>query len=235
MAFNHHTKVGGQEMGLYVANPQGEGPFPAIVVIQHAWGVDEFTRAMADQLAQAGYVAAAPQLYHRIPEEGNGLEMMQQLRDVEVVADVQATVDWLEQRSEVDNERMGIIGFCMGGRVSYLMAAAEPRFKAAVVYYGGNIQKAWGEGGPTPYECSEDIRSPILFHFGAQDQNPSPEDMERYDTELTRLGKVHEFHSYPDAGHAFMDFTNADRHREAAARLSWPRTLGFLARYLGAG
>ncbi|HKK05002.1 MAG TPA: dienelactone hydrolase family protein [Gammaproteobacteria bacterium] len=230
--FNHHTTVDSQQMGIYAAVPQGEGPFPAVVVIQHAWGVDEFTRTMADRLAEAGFAAAAPQLYHRLAQEGNGLEMMKQLRDVEVIADVDATVDWLGGQPTVDGDRIGIIGFCMGGRVSYLMAAANPKIKASVVYYGGNIQKAWGEDVPTPFERSGEIHAPILFHFGVDDANPSPQDMALYDTELTRLGKVHEFHSYPNAGHAFMDFTNPDRHREAAARLSWPRTLGFLNRYL---
>jgi len=233
--FNHHTNVDNQPMGIYAAFPQGEGPFPAVVVIQHAWGVDEFTRTMADRLAAAGLVAAAPQLYHRLAEQGSGLEMMKQLRDAEVIADVDATVDWLGRQVPVDAERVGIVGFCMGGRVSYLMAAANPKVKASVVYYGGNIQKAWGEGVPTPFERSEDIDAPVLFHFGAEDGNPSPQDMELYDSELTRLGKVHEFHSYPGAGHGFMDFTNPDRHHESAARLSWPRTLGFFNRYLGAG
>jgi len=230
--YTHEITVDSQPMGLYTAFPPSQGSSPAVVVIQHAWGVDEFTRTMVDRLAEAGYVAAAPQLYHRLTQEANGLEMMKQLRDTQVIADVDATIDWLAEQSQVDGDRIGIIGFCMGGRVSYLMAAANPLIKASVVYYGGNIQKPWGEGGATPFERSEEIAAPILFHFGAEDGNPSPQDMELYDSELTRLGKVHEFHAYPGAGHAFMDFSNPDRHRESAARLSWPRTLGFFERYL---
>ena len=85
------------------------------------------------------------------------------------------------------------------------------------------------------FERTADIGCPLLFHFGADDANPSPEDMQVLDRELARHGKPHEFHTYPGAGHAFMDFTSSARYREMADRLSWPRTLQFLARYLGGG
>lgn len=234
--FTHSTTVDGQELGLYAEFPDGAGPFPVVVVIQHAAGVDEFIVAMVARLAQAGYGAVAPQLYHRLTETGPPLEMLKQLRDDEVIADVNAAIDWLATRPVVDVERMGIMGFCMGGRVSYMMAAVNPRLRAAVAYYGGNIMKSWGDDGlPTPFERTADIGCPLLFHFGAEDANPSPEDMQALDRELARHGKPHEFHSYPGAGHAFMDFTSPARYRELADRLSWPRTLQFLARCLGAG
>jgi carboxymethylenebutenolidase len=77
-----------------------------------------------------------------------------------------------------------------------------------------------------------DIGCPILFHFGEEDENPSPGDRIKLDTEPTRLGKEHEFHAYPSAAHAFMNFSNAERYREAAAEAFWPRTLAFLERRL---
>ena len=121
--------VGGQEMTLYLSTPDGPGPFAGVVVIHHAGGVDTFTRTMADRLAAAGFAAAAPNLFHRLSDD---LERkMPHLRDPEVIADVNATVDFLRQHPGVYGEQLGITGFCMGGRVVYLMAAANPHFKAA--------------------------------------------------------------------------------------------------------
>ena len=140
------------------------------------------------------------------------------------------TVDFLTGHRMVDGERLGIIGFCMGGRVSYLMAAAHPSFKAAVAYYGGNIMVPWGEGR-APFERTGEIHCPLLGLFGEEDANPSPTDMRKLDAELTRLGKVHEFHSYPGAGHAFMN-RRGERYRADADRDSWPKTLAFFAKHL---
>ena len=225
-------RVQGQGMALYGARPAGDGPFPALVVIQHAPGVDLFLQTMTQRLAEAGYYAVAPDLYHRQPEHGiDGLARMALLKDREVETDVSAAVEFLRGESAVARDRLGIIGFCMGGRVAWLMAAANPHFKAAVVYYGGNIMKSWGDT-PPPFARSGEIHCPILFHFGADDTNPSPEDRATLDAELTRLGKPHEFFAYADAAHAFMNFENAERYREAASKASWPRTVGFLARQL---
>ncbi|MDA8094049.1 MAG: dienelactone hydrolase family protein [Betaproteobacteria bacterium] len=224
--------VDGQNMALYVAHPEGAGPFPGLVVIQHASGVDEFVRAMADQLAEAGYVAAAPDLYHRQAEPRAPLERMAQLKDAEVIADVNATVEALRADRRVQHEHIGVVGFCMGGRIAYMMAACNRHLKAAVVYYGGNTMRPWGEGIPSPFERTEDIGCPVLFHCGEEDTNPSPADCARLEAELSRLGKPHEFFAYPRAGHAFMNFMNAERYRETAAKVSWLRTLEFLSRHL---
>lgn len=219
-------------MAIHGAVPDGAGPFAAVVMIQHAPGLDTFMQTMADRLARAGYGAVAPDLYHRQPPSGlDQKQRMERLKDTEVIADVNAAVDYLGREKTVAAERLAVMGFCMGGRVAYLMAAANRAFKAAVVYYGGNTRKAWGEG-PTPFARAVEINCPLLFHFGADDTNPSPEDMRALDAELTRHHKPHEFHSYPNAGHAFMNFANPERYREAAANVSWPRTLEFLKRHL---
>ncbi len=212
----------------------GAGPFPGIVVIQHGPGVDSFIRAIVDRLAQERYAAVAPDLYHRFPADMEAARKRQQLRDVELIADVNATVAFLRRHPAVDGGRLGITGFCMGGRVVYLMAAVNPHFKAAVAYYGGNILVPWGEGVQAPFARSAEIRCPLMFHFGAEDTNPSPEDRRRLDAELSRQAKPHEFYTYEDAGHAFMDFTNLPRYREHAEKASWPRTLEFFARHLKA-
>jgi len=187
---------------------------------------------MVARLIEAGYFVAAPDLYHRLDaRQGDGLDRMKQLRDPEVALDVNAAVEYLRDHPLVDAKRLGIIGFCMGGRVTYLMAALNPHFRAAVAYYGGNILVPWGDG-PSPFSLSENLHCPLLFHFGADDSNPSPDDMDTFEQELTRLGKAHEFYSYAGAGHAFLNFTNPQRYREAATQTSWPRTLDFFNRHL---
>ncbi len=219
-------------MAMYTAWPMGDGPFPAVVVIMHAGGVDTFVQAMVARIADAGYFVAAPDLYHRLDPRRGGMDKLKQLRDLEVIADVNAAVEYLQGHSLVDSARLGIIGFCMGGRVSYLMAELNPALRAAVAYYGGNIMVPWGDG-PSPFSLSDKLQCPLLFHFGSEDTNPSPEDMARYDQELTRLGKEHQFYAYEGAGHAFMNFDNPERYRESAAKASWPRTLDFLSHHLG--
>lgn len=216
----------------YVSLPAGPGTAPAIVVIQHQGGVDSFVQNMTKRIADAGYVAAAPDLYHRDGPEcrDDGPTRRARLQDASVIEDVNATVEFLQRHSAVKGDRLGIVGFCMGGRVVYLMASASAKFGAGVAYYGGNIFSPWGTG-PSPFERTAKIQCPLMGHFGAEDRNPSPEDMRKLDAELTKFKKAHEFFSYDGAGHAFMD-DSRESYRRNADEASWPRTLQFFARHL---
>jgi carboxymethylenebutenolidase len=120
----------------------------------------------------------------------------------------------------------------MGGRISYLMAVRNPGLRAAVVFYGGNIMEARG-GGASPFEQSAQINCPVAGFFGLDDNNPSPDDVKTIDAELMRLGKLHEFHSYENAGHAFMG-KGRPSYREHAASDAWPKTLAWFRRHLAA-
>ena len=234
-SFWETVPVDGHDMDVYVTVPggQGQGPFPAVIVSQHGGGVDKFIQEMSDRLADAGHAAVAPNLFHRYTSEmlADRSGRVQHLSDPEIMADINVTVDFLQSHPAVNKDRIGVTGFCMGGRVTWLAAASNPHFKAMVPYYGGNINVIWGAGGKSPFELSEGIKCPVLFHFGEKDINPSAEDMATFDAELTRLGVEHTFHSYTDADHAFMDYT-AQRHNEAAFELSWPRTLEFFDTHL---
>ncbi|MBI1848376.1 MAG: dienelactone hydrolase family protein [Candidatus Rokubacteria bacterium] len=224
--------VDGQLMRVYLDAPAGARRAPAVVVIQHGPGVDRFIHDRVERLAAHGYVAAAPDLYHRQPPDGDMLTRIGRLHDPEVVADVDATVAHLRGRREPEVAHVGIIGFCMGGRVTYLMAVSRPdTFRAAGVFYGGNIMKPWGEG-PAPFDLSAKIACPVAGFFGAEDANPSPDDVRKIDAELSRLGKPHEFHAYAGAGHAFLNFTNPATYRESQAADAWDKALAFLARHL---
>jgi len=224
--------VNGGPMQCYVTTPDGEGPFPAVVVIQHAGGVDEFVQTMTDRIAAAGYVGIAPDLYHREdPNSGDdAMTRMSRLRDTGMVRDVDLAIEHLKTVPHVKPDRIGITGFCMGGRVAYLMAAANPAVRAAVVFYGGNIMVPWGEG-PAPFDLTDRIQCPVLGLFGGDDQNPSPADVAKLDAELSRLGKAHEFHSYPGAGHAFMS-EGRPNYRKRAAEDAWPRCTAWFDRHL---
>lgn len=227
------VETDGSTMRMHVSTPDGPGPFPGLVVIQHQGGIDEFMQQMTRRLAEAGYVAAAPDLYHRDgPDCTDDLVTRRsRLSDRRVINDINATIGFLERQISVHDSRFGVIGFCMGGRLAYLMAAVNPGLKAAVAYYPGNTFRAWGRDLPSPFERTPDVHCPLQGHFGADDKNPSPEDMQKLDTELNKFGKAHEFYSYANAGHAFMDSTK-ESYRRHAAEASWPRTLEFLGRYL---
>ena len=227
------VKVDGGNMRVYMSLPDGLGRFPGVIVIQHRDGVDEFVKEITGRIASAGYVAIGPDLYHRDEPDcrDDGPTRRSRLRDPTVIKDVNAATDFMKAHRSVDSERVGIIGHCMGGRVVYLMAAVNPTFKVAVMYYGGGIKEPWGEV-PSPFERTAEIHCPILGHFGEEDINPSPEDVQGLDAELTKWGKVHDFHSYPNAGHGFM-YRGSKNYRSHAAEASWPKTLEFLGRYLG--
>ncbi len=224
--------VAESEMRCYLALPGSDEPHAAVVVAQHAGGVDEFIQTMSDRLAESGFVAIAPELYHRDDpaKADDASQRMARLRDRNIDADVRAAVAHLRTLREVRGDRIGITGFCMGGRVAYMMAEKMPELRAAVVFYGGHIMNAWGDG-PTPFEQSSKIGCPVLGLFGAEDRNPTPEDVEKLDAELTRLGKTHEFHSYPATGHAFMS-EGRPSYREDAARDAWPRCVDWFTRHL---
>lgn len=221
--------VDGQTANAFTAAPDGDGPFPAVVVIQHAGGVDQFIQETANSLAAEGYFTIAPDLFHRQdPNAGaSNMEKVGQLKDPEVNADVNAAVAFLKASPRA-SDQIGIIGFCMGGRVVYMAAGLNDALKAAVSFYGAATKNVWGpEPGQTPIDGLANAVCPILGFFGEDDQNPSPQDMKDLDEQLTKNGKVHEFHSYPGAAHAYMNYLNPQAYREDAAKASWPITLDF--------
>ena len=229
-----NVKVGDSSMRLYVSMPESGAKSPAVIVIQGQTGVDDFLK-FSDMVAREGFVAAAPDLYHRDPPDckDDPPTRRMRLRDATVIQDVNATVNYLKSHGSVTPGKIGIVGFCMGGRVVYLMSAVNSDIKAGVMYYGSDPFSPWGEG-LSPFEQTKTISCPIMGHFGEDDKNPSPADMKKLDDELTRLNKPHEFHSYPNAAHAFANFGSGN-YREQAANTSWPRTFGFFRKTLQNG
>jgi carboxymethylenebutenolidase len=222
--------VDGSQMWSYMSVPDHAGPHPGVVVIQHAPGVDEVIQVLTRRLAMAGYVAIAPALYHREDPDNDPGGRRGRLKDANIIADVNATIDLLRRHPAVRPDRIGITGFCMGGRVTYLAATACPGLAAASVYYGGSILGTWG-AGPSPLDRSAGIQCPIMGNFGDQDQNPTPADVATIEAELTRLGKTYDFKMYAGAGHGF-NCDERDSWHEASARDAWTRTLSWFQKYL---
>lgn len=217
-------------MRSYLAKPAAS-PGPGVLVCMHGPGVDDFVRAICDRLADHGIAAIAPDLYHR--QAPPLAEAWTKVRDTEALLDMACAIEALEELAFVDPGRVGVVGFCMGGRLAFLHAANNPALRAAVVFHGGNILVA-RDGLPSPFEQAASIRAPVLGLFGADDTNPSLADVQRIDAELTRLGKAHDFQVYAGAGHAFLNFTRPAVFREAQAKDAWARCLDWLDRLLAA-
>lgn len=227
------VQSGGSPMAIFVAVPEGAGPYPAIVVAHHRDGVDDFTRTTCERLAKNGFVAAAPNLYHRRADDEDRLELRKYLEDGHTITDVNATVDHLLAMTAVRRDAIGIIGHCMGGRTSFLCAASIPIFRAAGIFYGGGIMTSRADNRPPPFEFARDIRCPVIGSFGKEDKNPSPEDVAKISAALKRYDIRHDFRIYDGAGHAFQNFASPQSYREQASEDAWGRLIPFLHAELG--
>jgi len=224
-------KANGRTAAGYLArpaSPRGHG----VLVIQEYWGLVDHIKGVADRFAAEGFVALAPDLYHgeKATSPDDAGKLMMALDIAETAKDLRGAADALIARDDVTPKQVGIVGFCMGGRLVYLMSAASKNLKAGVMFYGSSTMVPFGEGA-TPFDRTREINCPIQGHFGEEDKNPSPHDMRKLDTELSKFGKEHEFHSYGGAAHAFVN-TGSSNYRPHAAALSWPKAMEFFSRHL---
>jgi len=226
------VRVDQSEMPLYASLPESGGPVPGIVVVHGQSGLENFIKDTTHMFALQGYAAVAPNLYHRDGKDckDDNPTRKARLRDPSIIKDIEGAIGFLKNHPRVDSGKLGIVGFCMGGRLVYLMSAASKDLKAGVMFYGSGIMVPFGEGA-TPFDRTREINCPIQGHFGEEDKNPSPHDMRKLDTELTKFGKEHEFHSYAGAAHAFCN-TGSSNYRPHAAALSWPKAMEFFSRHL---
>jgi carboxymethylenebutenolidase len=223
--------VDGEPMDIYLDRPAGGAPWPAIVLTYHREGIDEFTKWVARRYAEAGYLVAVPEIAHRIPAEVPLHDRKQHLRDPQIVADIAATVAYLKTRADVVADRLAIAGHCMGGHILFVAACALPDFACAVACYPTGMFEAWG-GGATPFEQLGRLNCPVIGFFGNEDRNPSPQDADKLDAELTRLGIAHAFHRYPGAAHGFQRPTKQEPAIRAAQADSWEKIFAFLGEKL---
>jgi len=234
MGMMTQVRVQDSTMDVYVDGPAGKTPSPAIILMYHRGGIDKFTKLVVERLVGAGYLVAVPEISHRCPQEIPIADRKALLKDSEVVADIEATLGYLRSRPDVAADKIVVMGHCMGGRVALLAAGSLPDFRGAVVYYGGSVEKSWGNEGPTPMQRLRNIRCPVIGFFGNKDVHPSPEIVDQIDAELTRHGVVHEFHRYPDVGHGFQNPARETPEERHAAEDAWDKTLAFLRKVIPA-
>ena len=233
--------VNGQTMEGYLTQPNDEERHPAVIVIQEVWGVNSHIQYVTDRLPAQGYVGLAPAMYHREGRMTIGMheEMetafarMGACNDENIVADVKAAVAWLKEQPFVDPDRIGIVGFCFGGRVSFLAACTIPELKAASVFYGGRILAPLGGSGPSPLEQAQHINCPVLGLFGEDDQNPTPADVAQIEAALKQHNKTYEFHMYPGCGHGFHCNARGS-YRPESARDAWGKTIAWFDQHVKA-
>jgi carboxymethylenebutenolidase len=233
------TGHNGDEIEAYLARPLGQDSFGGVVVIHHMPGYDPPTKEMTRTFAAHGYAALMPNLYHRDAPGASADDAAATARakggvpDDRLVGDVRAAAGYLRDL-EGSNGKIGVIGYCSGGRQSFL-AACGLKLDAAVDCYGAFVIGAPPEGMPLKVgpiaHLAGDLSCPLLGLFGADDQYPSPDQVAELDKILTEAGKPHEFHIYDGAGHAFFS-VNRPSYRVEAANDGWRKIWDFYGRYL---
>src|SRR6266487_4945689 len=224
--------AGGDEIGAYLARPQGRESFGGVVVIHHMPGYDSATKEITRKFAAYGYAALMPNLYHRDAPGASPDDAAAAARakggvpDARLVGDVAGAAAHLRALTS-SNGKVGVIGYCSGGRQSFLAACSLP-LDAAVECYGAFVTSPPPEGMPLKVgpikHLTKDLSCPLLGLFGADDQYPSPEQVNELEEELKAQGKTYEFHTYDGAGHAFFS-VNRTAYRPEAAVDGWEKIL----------
>jgi carboxymethylenebutenolidase len=230
----HH----GDPLEAYRARPIGAPNVPGVVVIHHMPGWDEWTTEVVRKLAAHGYAAVAPHLYSRLgpgaPDDLAAAARAQGgMPDEQVIGDVAASVALLRAQPYTTN-KVGVIGFCSGGRHTYL-AACSLDIDAAVDCWGGRViakpEELTDKQPRSPIELTPQMRAPLLGIFGNDDASPDPEQVDRIEAVLKEQGKTYEFHRYDGAGHGFFA-TDRANYRPQQATDGWQKVFAFFDRYL---
>ena len=225
------------DMPAYYARPQGTGPYPTVLVVQEIFGVHEHIKDVCRRFAKAGYLAVAPALYAREGDVSTMSDINQiisqvvsKVPDEQVMQDLDATAAWAKAEGRGDTARLGITGFCWGGRIVWLYAAHSPDLKAGVAWYGRLV----GDTDPlhphNPVDLAAGLKAPVLGLYGGKDQGIPVASVERMREAVRQAGKAAELQVYPEAGHGFhADYRPS--YDEAAAKDGWNRCLGWLRQH----
>ncbi|MFM9435310.1 carboxymethylenebutenolidase [Janthinobacterium sp. CG_23.3] len=224
--------VGGQTVPVYRAQPDGKSNLPVILVVSEIFGVHEHIADVARRYAKQGYLALAPALFVRQGDPGMAASVAEVMKEIvsktpdrQVMADLDAVVAWAANNGG-NVDKLGITGFCWGGRITWLYAAHNPRVKAGVAWYGRLV----GESSPItprhPVDVAPTLTAPVLGLYGGKDSGIALESIETMKAALAKGGAKSAFVVYPEAGHAF----NADyrpSYVEAAAKDGFGRSLAW--------
>jgi carboxymethylenebutenolidase len=222
----------GRSMGGYLARPDDGAPRPAVLVFMEIFGINPHIRDVAERIAREGYVALAPDYFHRTgpgvefgyDDEGmqRGMALLGALRADEMISDARAAIAWLDARADVERGRIGAIGFCIGGHMTYLVACEAP-LRCAASFYGGGIAAPKGPGGAQPtLGRTPSIKGRMLCLFGEKDAYIPSDQVKAIEAALQRANVKHEVVVYPGADHGFFCDQRAS-YQKAAAEDAWRR------------
>jgi carboxymethylenebutenolidase len=218
-------KSGDETVKGVMYTPAGKGPFPALIVIHEWYGLNDWVKLQASQLSDEGYVTLAVDLYRgKVAANGDEAhELMRGLPEDRAARDLVAAFNYLASQKNVKANKIGSIGWCMGGGYSLAAALNEPKLAATVINYGRLA---------TDPAALQKINAPILGLFGGQDRGIPPDSVKAFEEQMKKLGKKVEVHIYPDAGHGFENENNKGGYREADTKDARARTLAFLRQNL---
>ncbi len=232
------VQTGSERMPAHSARPATGGPYPGLVVVMEAFGLNAHIKSITDRFAAEGFVAIAPNLYFRQPNNvvayndlPGAFRLMGSLDDGQVVADMSAALDYLKGQKSV-KQSFGTTGFCMGGRIAFLSACRNPNVKATVPFYGGGMVSARQPGQKPPIEYVEGLRAPVLAFFGGKDAFIPLTEVDKFRDALKSAGKQAEIVLYADADHGFM-CDDRPSHHPQHAKEAWAKTIAFLKTHLG--
>ena len=237
VSINGHN---GDRISAYVARPLGAGPFPGITVIHHNPGWDEFYREFTRKLAHHGYAAISHNLFERAGE-GKADDVAAKVRaeggisDAQAMGDTEAATKWLRAQPWI-GKKVGSIGTCSGGRLTFLYACQTKSIDAAVELWGGRVVMSKEELNAkqpvAPIDFTKDLSCPLLGLFGNEDRAPTPEQVNQHEAELKKHGKQYEFHRYDGAGHGFF-YYDRPAYRIEQALDGWRKVWAFFEKHLG--
>lgn len=234
-----YTGGNGDTIHAYVARPEGDGPFPGLVLVHHLPGWDEFYQEFARRFANHGYIAICPDLYcrfgHGTPDDvAAAVRAQGGVADDSVVADCEAALRWLKSQP-TSNGKVGIIGTCSGGRHAVLVASRVAGFDAVVDLWGGRVVASDDQLTPkqpvAPISYTRELGAPLLGIFGNDDQSPPPDQVDQHEAELKKHGKTYQFHRYDGAGHGFF-YHDRPAYRPQQAMDGWSKVFAFFEKYL---
>ncbi len=216
---------GDETVAGYLALPDSAGRHPAIIVIHEWWGLNDWVKAQARKFAEQGYVALAVDLYRgkSSSDRDEAHELMRGMPQDRAIRDLKAAFAYLAARPDVKKDKIGSIGWCMGGGLSLQLATHEPQLAACVVNYGAM---------PTEPAEIQNIGAPVLGNFGADDHGIPPESVQTFDKAMKAANKTIDVKIYQGSGHAFQNPNNQSGYRPEATRDAWARILGFFMKTL---
>jgi len=235
---SQEVTVGSEKMPCHLARPASGGPYPGLIVVMEAFGLNDHIRAITGRFAAEGFVAISPNLYFRQPNNvvayndlPGAFRLMGTVNEDQIVKDMTAAINYLKTLKEV-KPVFGTVGFCMGGMVSFLTACRNADVKATAPYYGGGMVNSRHSGIRSPIERVDGLKGPVLAFFGGKDAFIPLTEVDQFRDALKKAGKTADVVLYADADHGFMCDDRPSYHPQHA-REAFTKTIAFFKQNLG--